>query len=347
MIIGIFVLIGSFLTVGIILFIQPNVGDGKQVLKVRFNNINGINVGTRVTYAGREIGEVTKIEQVRDARKTSLDHFEEVYPYLLTLRVDSSYVIYTTDDIIFQTKGLLGERYIAIIPKRIPPGKPSKIVTPQDILYADSTDLLESALNEVAALSQKFEETLNKVMAWIDTYGDNLGSAIKSFDVTITEAGKTLKDFNDFKILKDVKKITKNIANGKGTLGRIIAEDGLYLQINALMSKANTLINDINQYGLMFQYNKEWQRRRIKRMVEANRIKDPQAFQAYMNKELDQINTTLSRMNCVTQCMDMEKLSQNRKFQSDFKYLIQQLKELQERVNLYNQELNEMRYQNQ
>lgn len=335
MIIGLFVLIGSFLTVAIILFIQPNVGDGKQTLRVRFNNINGINVGTRVTYAGREIGEVTKIEQIRDARETATDHFEEVYPYLLILKIDSSYVIYTTDEIIFQTKGLLGERYIAIIPKRIKPGQVAKVVTAKDILYADSTDLLESAMNEVAALSTKFEEVLNKVMAWIDKYGDNLGGAI-------SQAERTLKDFNEFKILTDVKTIVKNIADGKGTLGRIINEDGLYLQINALMRKANTLMNDINQYGLMFHYNKEWQRRRVKRMVQANRIKDPKAFQEFMDKGIDEINTTLTSMECVTDCVDTD-----RKFKSDFKKLMQQLNDLQERVNLYNQELNEKRYQSE
>lgn len=334
MIIGLFVLIGSFLTVAIILFIQPNVGDGKQILKVRFNNISGINVGTRVTYAGKEIGEVTSIEQVRDARKIANDHFEDVYPYLLTLRVDSHYLIYTTDDIVFQTKGLLGERYIGIIPRKLKPGQTPKVATSKDILFADSTDLIEGALNEVAALSSKFEEVLNKVMSWIDKYGDNLGSAI-------TEAGKTLKDFNDFQILADVKTVTKSIAAGNGTLGRIIMDDGLYLQISALMTKANTLLNDVNQYGLMFHYNKEWQRRRIKKMAEANRIKDPKAFRAFMDKEIDEINTTLERMQCVTNCIDLEK---SRNFRSDFKQLMQQIKALQDRVNLYNQELNEMRY---
>jgi len=346
MIIGLFVLIGSFLIVAIILFIQPSIGDGKQTLKVRFNNINGINVGTRVTYAGREIGEVSEIHQVRDARQKASDHFGEVYPYILTLKIDSSYVIYSTDEIIFQTKGLLGERYIAIIPKAIKSKQLSKIVTSKDIMYADSTDLLESAMNEVAALSEKFEEVLNRVIQWIDKYGDDLGSAVKSFDVTIAEAGKTLKDFNRLKIINDVKKITSDIAAGKGTLGRIISEDGLYLQVNAILTKTNTLLNDINQYGLMFQYNKQWQRRRVKLMSEADKIKNPKAFQMYMDQEIDQINTTLSRMNSLAEQFDIESLANNRYFRCNFKELMQQLHDLQSRVDLYNQELNEARCQN-
>jgi phospholipid/cholesterol/gamma-HCH transport system substrate-binding protein len=220
------------------------------------------------------------------------------------------------------------------------------------------------------------EEVLNRVIVWIDKYGDSLGSAVKSFDTTITAAGKAITDFNNLEIIRDVKsavanaasslgqvdealselkkeaffenlastmnqfsKITGNISQGKGTLGRIVEDNGLYLQIDALMTKANTLMNDLNQYGLLFQYNKQWQRTRSKLMSEADQIRDPKAFQAYMNKEMDQMNTTLNRMNTLTNRFSPDKLAQNQKFRNDFAQLMQQLDSLQERVKLYNQEL--------
>jgi phospholipid/cholesterol/gamma-HCH transport system substrate-binding protein len=105
------------------------------------------------------------------------------------------------------------------------------------------------------------------------------------------------------------------------------------------MTKANTLMNDLNQYGLLFQYNKQWQRVRSKLMSEADQIKDPKAFQAYMNKEMDQMNTTLNRMNTLTNRFGTEKLVQNQKFRHEFTELMQQLDSLQERVKLYNHEL--------
>ena len=57
MLIGLFVVIGCIMIIGIILFIKPRVGDGNQVIKVRFTNINGIALGTPVTYAGQPSGK--------------------------------------------------------------------------------------------------------------------------------------------------------------------------------------------------------------------------------------------------------------------------------------------------
>jgi phospholipid/cholesterol/gamma-HCH transport system substrate-binding protein len=376
MLIGLFLVIGCFLIVGIILFIKPSVGDGKQLIKVRFTNINGIAIGTPVTYAGKPIGEVSSIQQVADAREQAINQYGQVYPYVLVLKVDSSYTIFNTDEITFQTQGLLGEKYVAIIPKPLKQGQVTHIITSKDVVYADASDLLETAMNELSNLSEKVEEVLNRVIVWIDKYGDSLGSAVKSFDTTITAAGKAITDFNNLEIIRDVKsavanaasslgqvdealselkkeaffenlastmnqfsKITGNISQGKGTLGRIVEDNGLYLQIDALMTKANTLMNDLNQYGLLFQYNKQWQRTRSKLMSEADQIRDPKAFQAYMNKEMDQMNTTLNRMNTLTNRFSPDKLAQNQKFRNDFAQLMQQLDSLQERVKLYNQEL--------
>lgn len=376
MLIGLFVVIGCFLIVGTILFIKPSVGDGKQIIKVRFSNINGINIGTPVTYAGKPIGEVASIQQVVDARLQGVNQYGQVYPYLLTLKLDSSYSIFKSDEITVQTQGLLGEKYVAIIPKALKQGETAIIITPKDVTFAESSDLLESVMNEFSSVSERLEQTLTKVMNWIDKYGDTLGGAIKTFDVTLKQICKAVGDFNNLGVMHDVKdavanfaatfgeiyqiiyrmdqdqffnsltqtinhfnQITDRIAKGQGTLGRIIEEDGLYLQINALMTKTNTLLNDINQYGLLFQYNKEWQRKRIQLMAEADRISNPKAFQAYMNQEIDQINTTLERMSELTNHFDTQELIRNQNFKNTFKEFLSQLQDLQEKVNLYNQEL--------
>ena len=376
MLIGLFVIIAGFLIIGIILFVKPSVGDGKQVLKVRFSNINGINIGTPVTYAGKTIGEVGDITQVVAAREQAVNEFGQVYPYLLTLKVDSSYTIFTTDEITVQTQGLLGEKYVAIIPKPLKAGQVSHIITSKDLIYADANDLLESAMNEISHLSQKFEDALNVIIAWMNKYGDTLGSAIHSLDGTISEAGKTLKNFNDLGIIYDVKDAARNFANtfeqidqtlsqlrqdaffdhlsgvmcnvdqitgtikdGKGTLGKIIQDDGLYLQVNALMARANLLISDINQYGLLFQYNHQWQRSRAQLIAETSRIKDAKEFQAYMDSQVNQINATLERMSLLTNRLSTEQLADSPKFRKKYAELMQQLNTIQDTIKLYNQEL--------
>src|SRR3990167_9348041 len=129
MLIGLFVIVACVTIVWLIMFLKPSVGDGKQTLYVRFANINQINVGTRVLFAGKPIGEVVAIQEINDARKKPLsDVLGEIYYFQLVLKIDSSVHVYDTDEITVQTSGLLGEKSIAIIPKVPPKGVTPKLV---------------------------------------------------------------------------------------------------------------------------------------------------------------------------------------------------------------------------
>ncbi len=121
---GIFIIISIVVIAWFLLFLQPSVGDGDTVLKVRFTNVQGISNGTRVTFAGRPVGEVKKIEQIANGRTELAEEDGDIYFYELLLRVDSSVHIYNYDEIMFSTSGLLGEKSIAILPKSPSPGQP-------------------------------------------------------------------------------------------------------------------------------------------------------------------------------------------------------------------------------
>src|SRR5271167_1550541 len=97
MLIGLFVILACAVIVWLILFLKPGVGDGKQTLYVRFSTINQINVGTRVLFAGRPVGEVVAVQEIQDARKKPMsDVLGEIYYYQLVLKVDSSVKVYDT-----------------------------------------------------------------------------------------------------------------------------------------------------------------------------------------------------------------------------------------------------------
>ncbi|OGN61763.1 MAG: hypothetical protein A3F09_02695 [Chlamydiae bacterium RIFCSPHIGHO2_12_FULL_49_11] len=376
LLIGLFVIAGCTLVIAIILFIKPSVGDSKQVIHVRFNNINGIQIGTRVTMAGKPIGEVTEISRVPLAREKAVDHLGRVYFYLLTLHIDSHYKIFATDEITVQTAGLLGEKSIAIIPKPLMPGQHPHVITSNDIVYAESTDILETAVNELAALSNKFEETLQKVIDWMNHYGDDVGQAVITFTDTTKEIGTLVKSVNQSHIIQDVEHITTNVsittdminmvltylkehcffdnlamtmqnitqityplAAGTSTLGKIIQDDGLYLEINAVMLKINTLLNDINNYGLLFQYNKKWQRVREKQSIDMQKLSTPGGFKRAVQAQIDQLNVTLGRMKMLSEASTTGELSCNKDFQKEFYEFGQKLKALQHEVDLYNLEL--------
>lgn len=381
MLIGLFVVVACFLIVGIVLFIKPGVGNGRQVIKVHFTNINGINVGTRVLLAGRPIGEVYSIEQIPQAREQTQNEFGQVYFYLVTLHIDSHVTIFTSDKIAISTSGLLGEKQVDIIPRPFLRSTKNIVVTENSEIYAESGDLLESAFNEISALSNKMEEALDRVINWMDQYGGDLGAAIQSFGRASSEIAKTVKSLNDLNVpqqihdtiasvqtgfqkvndmldvlgegnfsknlaitMSNFSDVSSTIADGKGTVGRLIEDDTLYIQVSAAVSKMNRLMDDMNNYGLLFWHNKKWLRSREERLAVYQQLNNPQAFRYYLNQESESINASLSRLNELAKRAEetdnASTFTDNPELWKNLKTLKEELEVLQNNVDYYIQELN-------
>lgn len=387
MLIGLFVVVACALIVGIILFLEPSVGDGKETLVVRFSNVNGLSLGTRVMFAGKPVGEVVAIQQIPHAREQPTDELGQVYFYQLILHVDSSVHVYNTDEISVQTSGLLGEKSIAIIPRSPPKGVKPTLITSKTPIYAESVDPLESAFNELSQLSDKVEETLDKVIAWIDQNGHELGAAIRSFDDAMTEASETLTRINQTHLVDEVKlgvqnfavamrdfhsamdeleqgdafrnlavtlknakkasysidHITETVAHGKGTIGKLFMDDDTYLRVTAILSKLDTTMNDVNHYGFLFNLNKEWQRTRLQQATILNALRTPQEFRDYFNKEVDLINTSMSRLSMLVERAESgpetHRILDSNAFQRNFAELMRRSQALYDNLKLYNEQL--------
>ena len=149
--IGLFVLAAIVIVIFILLFIHPVVGDEGKVLRVRFANIDKINVGTRVSFGGKPVGEVVEIKEIINPSDPREEKDGQVYVYELKLAVDSSINVYNTDEISVQTSGLLGEKSVNIAP--YPPKEGEKLVIVNDkILYAEQVGSVEDTLKEDSGL---------------------------------------------------------------------------------------------------------------------------------------------------------------------------------------------------
>lgn len=387
--IGLFVVVACALIVGIILFLEPGVGDGKQTLVVRFSNINSLSIGTRVMFAGKPVGEVVAIEQIPHAREQPTDQLGQVYFYQLILKIDSSVRVYNTDEISIQTSGLLGEKSITIIPRAPPKGVKPTLISSKTPVYAESVDPLESAFNELSQLSDKVEEALDKVIAWIDQNGYELGAAIRSFDDAMAEASLALGQINQTDLIPEMKmgvqhfssamrdihysmeqlteedtfrnlgatmrnmkkasrsveSITSHLAQGRGSLGHLFMSNNSYLQLTAILSKVNTLMNDVNHYGVFFNLNKEWQRTRLKQITELNALTTPENFRNYFTKEVDLINTSMSRLSMLVDRAEdspaRKQILESQLFKKDFADLLHSVQTLYQNLHLYNEQLND------
>ncbi len=394
MLIGLFVVAAITLAISMILFLEPSVGDGKKILHVRFANVAGINVGTRVTYAGKPVGDVTAISEVYNAREQPTDETGRVYLYELTLKVDSSVAVYNTDEIAIRTSGLMGEKSVAILPKAPPKGKVPVLITNQ-VIYANSVDPLENTFNQMTRVATQLQGSIDNFDDWFDENRDALSAAVKSFDGAMSKVETVLAQVEDenlvpavtqsvnllsdnlrivkssleddqllskaanlitnidqavatFNIdgaqtMKNLNIITHDIASGTGTLGRFITSDDFYLRLSSIMGKVETLMNDINHYGVLFQYDKSWQRARTKKANLAKALDTPSEFRSYFENEIDNIQTALGRL---TEVLDRAEDSPERQrilnsepFKRDFAALLRQAQALTDSIKLYNEEL--------
>lgn len=160
--IGLFVLSALAIMIFMLLFLHPSVGDNAKTLRVYFSDIDKVNIGTRVTFAGRPVGEVVSINELPDARTSRTSVHGDIYVYELVLKVDSGVDVFNTDIISLRTSGLLGERSVEINPQPLKPGE--KLIPVDDqILYAAETASVEDAMKQISAISQKFGIVLDDV----------------------------------------------------------------------------------------------------------------------------------------------------------------------------------------
>lgn len=273
-ILGIFVLAAIGLAAWLTLFLEPSVGDGAVKLRVRFANIDKINTGTRVTFAGRPVGEISRITEVPNPREAPADQFGNLYIFELELKVDSSVQVYTYDEISFATSGLLGEKTIAIMPRAAPYGAPPPRQITDEILYASSADKLETTLSKIAQVADTFEDTMGGVSSFLQGNSENFRNALTSF----TQLSENVQSFaghaqsffveaQDQKLISrlgsgvdSIQIVTNQIGNGDGSLGRLLSSDSMYVQLTTVLCQLQVILQDIRTYGILYQFDRRWQR---------------------------------------------------------------------------------------
>lgn len=377
--IGIFVIAAIAIIIFILMFIHPMTGDEGKMLRVRFSNIDKVNVGTRVTFGGRPVGEVVSIKQIIEEPNPRTAYEGQVYVYELNLAVDTGINVYNSDDISLRTSGLLGEKSVSITPQAPPPGMKLRVIN-DEVIYADETGSVEDTFKDFKELSNKFDIALD---ALTDTLGDikknrmwekisdtfgNLEQITDSLNKpedwsemlanlttiseklvgswgTIDEVLDNLADttVNTKEITNQGKIIINKVAQGEGTVGKILMTDDLYLRTTSLLSKAETIMNDVNHYGVLFHLDKNWQRLRARRLNLLQKLCSPQQFRNYFNDEIDQISTSLSRVYMVLnksgQGCNYPNLVKDYEFVKVFSELMRRVVDVEDQLKMYNTQL--------
>lgn len=439
--IGLFAVIALLVAVWGLLFLNPRVGNGEQVIRIRLSSVEGIEGGTRVTFAGKPVGRVAAINQIPDAREQPVDAMGKLYFYEVILAIDSSVQVYETDEVVLATTGLFGEKSIAIIPRASPEGTTPVLVTDQ-ILYGLSAGQMEQTFTQLVNMADQMGTTFGLINNLLLSSGGDLHKMVRSVAKVADETAVTMRainsqdliantscamkgvcsvmervdaqiatyqedgffdrfatmvdhlsgvaaqlnepgrlggildNINTFmangielehrieevwpslqltlanvaiatrkgrQVLDHLEEITDQIAQGHGSLGQLIQSDELYMRMVRVMSKAETLMNDLNQYGVLFHMNKGWQRQRSGRAAQISNLNSAHAFHCYFDQEIDQINTALGRVGMLIDRAKQQgvskQLANDHELSREVVSLVQRFDRLEERLQHLNEEI--------
>ena len=209
--VGIFIFIGLVI-LSVIIFSIGNFYSVKRVytLNVVFSFANGIGIGAPVRYSGVQVGEVQEINIYFDEKENR--------PLVrLTVWVSQNTWINENAKAAINTLGLLGEKYLEISPGT----RDTRLLQKGDTLRGYdpvSTEEITRSTKELIEKIGTLTESVNKIAG-----DEGLRTSLKNTVSNMEVLSGDLRDFLSY------------ARQGKGTIGRLMFDDTLYMHIDEMI----------------------------------------------------------------------------------------------------------------
>ncbi len=216
---------------------------------------------------------------------------EDIYIYDLTLAMDSTVPLYDSDEITVGTSGLMGERFIAVIPKR-PKNHTASPIAYNEVVYSTKPHSMDDAFSQISSLAMKAEETMDVLASLIKENREDVDHTLVALKGACMQLNTLLAKANSVDLVGSLNNtagriekaagkaeaLIANVAEGQGTIGKFLTQDAFYEKTVGMIDKMDLLMNDVNRYGVLYHLDKSWQRDRkrndemlAKRQAEADR----------------------------------------------------------------------------
>jgi len=186
--------------------------------RVRFSFANGIEPGAPVRLAGVSVGEVRSV-------RVYMEEASQKMQAELGIRLSRGAQIEENAVAYINTLGFIGEKYLEIIPGT--PG--TKLLAPGDILVGKDSIPAEQLMASGYQVVRKLEETISSINSVIGDEGTR--NALKGTLANSQEATKKLSV-----LLDNTNSVMEKIRDGQGTIGRLLTQDDLYKDLQALVA---------------------------------------------------------------------------------------------------------------
>jgi phospholipid/cholesterol/gamma-HCH transport system substrate-binding protein len=219
---GIFILAALLIFGGAILLMgqKTKLFTPTSTLMITMDNVVGLKVGAPVWLAGVDVGVVEQI-RFKDPQKCN--------DVQITMQVDRDALKKVGPDsrITIKTRGLMGEKYVDIIPSLNYYDKPGNNFQGQSV-------------NTIDDVAQKAAASFEKLNAIVDDIRAGKGTLGKlATDTTLYT--------NTVQLSAELKELTATINRGQGTLGKLAHSSEPYDKLMSILVRADKTMQDIQK----------------------------------------------------------------------------------------------------
>lgn len=237
--------VGAFVIGGLLLFAIAlfMIGERQMIftsqfeIYTEFSRLSGLQEGAPVQVSGMAAGEVKEILLPKGPAqkfRLRLQVREDLHPLVRTDSVAS-----------IRTEGLVGGQFLMITAgsERAPEAPKDSTIPSREPF--DIADLLEQANRTVAIVN----ETILTLRGDVEKTIQNIASTVQDADQVITSVGSDVKTISaaGARISDDVRAITQDVREGRGTIGRLFTDDELYRRATAIASEAQQTVANLRE----------------------------------------------------------------------------------------------------
>lgn len=228
----------------------------QEEIKIAISDVKGLRKGAPVRVAGVDVGQVLDIK------------LDKKYGTIVSVSIQSYILDYLREDAkaTVQTLGLLGDKYIEIIP-----GESAKPYDRASIMFGypqteikDIVSVATSTIGRIDRLIQELDTFITEIrdsrgtlsrLVKDPTLYDNLNTAVLELKKTVSEVregslGMISRDkelYERFsRTLKNIEETSDKLSSNQGSLGKLINEPELYENLVKVSKRLDSLLSEID-----------------------------------------------------------------------------------------------------
>lgn len=245
---GLFVLLGLTLIISVLYYlsVQKHLLGDYLIVHAEFKNVNGLQEGNNVRYAGINIGTVETIAIQNDTTV-------RVY-----LRIDQETTRYIRTDskAIISSDGLLGSKIV-----KITPGTPNaevvkdgdKIKTGTSVQIEDIAGRAIKIADRTISLADNLNRLIMDVSAGKGSVGKILNDTLIYADLLAVSQNMRSTSYMLANLAGKAKAMSDTILTGNGNLARLIYDDQLMLSLDSAVSNTVKITDNLEQLSKEIQ----------------------------------------------------------------------------------------------